>query len=400
MSPGAELRRRLRLLLALALACVAFTVTPRASAYGWMMRHDYPGCVQCHADPSGGALLTPYGRAQGEVLLRTRYPGEGEEPTSLANFAFGLVPTPDWLLLGGTVREAYFDSKPEGTRRRTDLFTMQLDLLGEVRVSRVRANASLGYAPTGAQLAAITTANEKNLVSRTHWLGVSLDDEERLLLRGGRMNLPFGLRSVEHTFLARSATRTDRNASQQLGASLAYSGRALRGEAMLIAGNYQLAPDAYRDRGYSAYLEWNAAPRLGLGASSLVVHADKDLQSEKSTFRQAHGLFARYSPLPLLYLSTEVDLLYQTTKRMGGATGVTGLVQADVEPLQGVHLVGTGEMLSQDVDKPATYGAWATVNWFFAPHADARVDLIYQDLAAGSTRLGVVTWFLQLHLYL
>ena len=277
---------------------------------------------------------------------------------------------------------------------------MQLDLYGEVHVKRFRANGSIGYAPTGAQQAALTTANEKNLVSRTYWLGADLDDDQHLLLRGGRMNLPFGLRSVEHTFFARTATRTDRNANQELGVAVAYNGHALRGEAMLIAGNFQVAPDDYRDRGYSAYLEWNLAPRLGLGVSSLFVHAEKDIQTTKAIYRQAHGLFARYSPVRLLYLSTEADLLYQTSKRLGGSTGMTGLVQADVEPLQGVHLMGTGEMLSQDVDKPATYGAWATVNWFFAPHADARLDLIYQDVPAGPVRLGVVTWFVQLHLYL
>ena len=38
-----------------------------------MIRHDYTGCATCHADPSGGGLLTLYGRAQSDLLLRMRY---------------------------------------------------------------------------------------------------------------------------------------------------------------------------------------------------------------------------------------------------------------------------------------------------------------------------------------
>src|SRR5450432_266749 len=51
----------------------------RAHAYSWMIKHGYSGCPVCHADPSGGELLTAYGRAQSDLLLRMRYgkPGGG-----------------------------------------------------------------------------------------------------------------------------------------------------------------------------------------------------------------------------------------------------------------------------------------------------------------------------------
>src|SRR5450631_4100883 len=45
----------------------------RAPAYAWMTKHAYAGCPVCHADPSGGELLTAYGRAQSDLLLRMRY---------------------------------------------------------------------------------------------------------------------------------------------------------------------------------------------------------------------------------------------------------------------------------------------------------------------------------------
>jgi len=44
-----------------------------ASAYPTMIRNGYTQCATCHADPSGGTLLTPYGRAQSELLLSSRW---------------------------------------------------------------------------------------------------------------------------------------------------------------------------------------------------------------------------------------------------------------------------------------------------------------------------------------
>src|SRR5687768_501307 len=63
-----------------ALLAVAFWTEP-ARAYTWMIRHGYGGCVTCHADPSGGELLTPYGRVQGDLILRMRY---GKDTVSAA----------------------------------------------------------------------------------------------------------------------------------------------------------------------------------------------------------------------------------------------------------------------------------------------------------------------------
>src|SRR3954464_2086496 len=45
----------------------------RAHAYTWMIKHGYASCPGCHADPSGGELLTAYGRVQSDELLRMRY---------------------------------------------------------------------------------------------------------------------------------------------------------------------------------------------------------------------------------------------------------------------------------------------------------------------------------------
>jgi hypothetical protein len=368
--------KKIAILAALASALVILLAPKRADAYAWMIRHDYAGCGQCHADPAGGSLLTPYGRALAEVWLRTPYGKQIEEPGKVAGFMFGLLPAHDSVLLGGDVRPFYLSVKPKGAPAQNRFMWMQADLQGQLTVGRVRGNASVGYAPEGALPAAITHGEKDNLVSRAHWIGVDVGEDRDWLVRAGRMNLPFGIRFVEHSYGVRQTTRTDINDQQQHGAALAYSGAVVRGEIMAVVGNLQLHPDAARSRGGVGYVEIKAAERLALGVSSLVLHSKQDLELGGPAWRQAHAAFGRYAPVKLLVLMAEGDLLFQSQPNGVNRTGYATVGQADLEVTQGVHVIAAGEAYNPTPsDSPSTYAAWGGLNWFFAPHADARVDL-------------------------
>ena len=91
---------RYRLVVAFLTVLCGVLVASRSEAYPWMIRHEYTGCASCHADPSGAGLITAYGRAQGYLLLPTKYGGSAEEdPGRMAQFLFGAIPLPDTLLL-------------------------------------------------------------------------------------------------------------------------------------------------------------------------------------------------------------------------------------------------------------------------------------------------------------
>ncbi len=412
-----------RLLLVCGFVVVALSLFPRqASAYSWMIRHGYGGCATCHTDPSGGELLSAYGRAQSELLLRTRFgasaaarPAEApsqsfdsfdeldgqppqappepesddastEDDTTLGGFLWGLVEPPEWLALGGSYRHMVVWSDGEVVT-----FPMQLDAYGELRVGRLRAAASVGLAKVKpgsphARAAQVTTGqgDELNLLSRSHWVGVDLSPE--LLVRVGRINLPFGLRIPEHVAWAREASRTDRESDQQHGASLAFSGQSYRGELMAILGNYQIAPDRFRERGYSAFAELGLGP-AALGASSLVTSAAADLATLENarTLRGAHGLFARAALGGPFVLLAEGDMLHTSRREFGYA----GLAQLDAELFQGFHALGTGEVLdagliegdarARGAGRPR-FGGWASLDWFVLPHLELRIDvLVRQD---------------------
>jgi hypothetical protein len=167
---------------------------------------------------------------------------------------------------------------------------------------------------------------------------------------------------------------------------------------MAIAGNFQLRPDALRDRGFSGYVEHAFSPKVAAGVTSLVTHAAHELEPRTSAFRQAHGVFGRFVPAKPVVIMAEADLLARSPKRRAIEVGGTALLQVDVEPVQGVHLATTGELLTPRYGEEAvSLGGWLSAFWFFLPHVDLRADFVYRSVPAGDGRAGVVTWLGQIH---
>ena len=207
----------------LPLALLLAVVLPAASAhaYPWMIQHGYTNCSTCHVEPSGFGLLTEYGRAQAQISIPTLWGGKKPDEVEPFNgILYGAVPLPSWLNVGLSLRGAVLSTTTsQGTNVRDIL--MIADLRAGVTAGPFLASVSFGYVPTGATLAAVTNQQRDNLVSREHWLGLRFDDNKFYVL-GGRLNLPFGLRNVEHNSFVRAATRTDTNSSQQYGGELVW----------------------------------------------------------------------------------------------------------------------------------------------------------------------------------
>lgn len=374
---------------------------PDAHAYTWMIRHGYSGCTPCHTDPSGGGPLTPYGRAQGELLLQTRYGETSEEASTLAGLAWGQVQTSDAVRLGGDFREAFFSLRADGAPASQRLITMQADLFGDIKIHRFRAAGTIGFAPTGDLPASLTSSPSNNIISRDHWLGYELDEDGSWLLRAGRMALPFGIRAIEHTLFARALTRTDVDATQQYGAAISVNKDRIRAELMGIIGNFQLRPDDFRERGYSAYLEYAPTNTLALGASSLFTRATRDVRYAVTDYRYANGLFLRYAPVQKLVLLAEADSVYQSLTWNGHRGGYAAFVQADAEPAQGIHLMLTGETMNVGASgESPSFAGWFSAVWFFWSHMDMRVDNVYEVLGSPAGDTNVLSLLLQYHVYL
>jgi hypothetical protein len=221
---------------------------------------------------------------------------------------------------------------------------------------------------------------------------------EALFVRLGRLNLPFGIRSPEHTLWTRSETLTDRESDQQHGLAVAYTAGSVRAELLGSLGNFQLQPDGLRERGYSGYVEYLLQPDLALGLSSLVLVAQRERNVDRgAVVRQAHGLTARYVPWTPLVVLAEANVLAKTNSNVG----YVGMATFDLEPVRSLHLAVTGEVLNrgepEDGPRPGhgetRLGSWLTANWFFGPHWDVRVDLVMRQNRANMVQA-------QLHFYL
>lgn len=393
-----------RLAVACAFAAAVFLGVGKASAYPWMIRHAYTGCAMCHADPSGGGILTEYGRAQGDLLLRTKYskPAEGqeEEPSSTAGFLWGAVKEPEWLSLGGSFRSLLMRSQATGTQATNRWLIMESDLRAHVKKGWFRAAATAGYLHEGGRAAQVTSREKDNLVARQYWLGAAFKDD-LWLLRAGRLTVPYGIRNVEHTLWVRQAQRTDINDGQQHGASLNYNGEKLRGEVMAIAGNFQIGPDAYRERGWAGYAEYALDEHWVVGANTLGTWAHRDRLTGVTTMRQAHGLMLRAAPTEKLVVMAEGSLLVATPAEIPTAFGAASMLQADYEIKQGIHLLATAETRKTAADGSKNeLGGWLSAWWFFAPHLDARVDAIVRNTPTTTGDVRQFALLFQFHAYL
>jgi hypothetical protein len=346
-----------------------------AGAYPTMIRHGYAQCATCHTDPSGGTLLNAYGRAQSELLLSSRWGVSADEDASpRTKFLLGIVPEPDHTILGGWLRNGYIWNFAGGKLVDHRLLQMRADFAAEVRVGPLRAAGQLGYSNnSGAALAAVT--RDQRVVSREHWIGVAFSSDAGLV-RGGRMNVPFGLRNLEHISFVRTATQTDINQDQQDGVAVAVAGEGFRTEVMAVLGNDSLSPDAFRERGLAGYVEVSPAPRIALGVNALATRASAALGTGLPTLRQAYGVTARAAPWTPLVLSAEIDALVTSTLGSGVRAGQAGWLQADLEVLRGVHVVSAFEDLLPPAGGAVQLGGWAGLAWFVLPHLDMRADLV------------------------
>ena len=374
-----------------------------AHAYPFMIRHGYTQCSTCHTDPSGGTFLNEYGRAQSDLLLSSSY-GSGAaseeaegEPT--AGRFLGFLPLPSWFRPGGWVREGYIWNAVDGRIVDRRSLQMRADLGADVKVGPFRAAAELGYAsaegtPRLAQITRSTTG--PNLVGRELWAGVETSGGEGLL-RAGRINVPFGLRNLEHTSFVRTATHTDLNEDQTYGVAFALSRPTWRAEVMALLGNLSVHPDAYRERGAAGYLELSVAPTAAIGFSALAARTDASLTTHHPTLRQAYGGFARISPWRPLVLQAEADLLLENQLGSGNKdVGHAEWLQMDLEPLRGLHVTGALEGMKTGTTPDLQRGAWGGLWWFVFPHVDVRADVVQRWGQGPAT----TTFLVQLNGYL
>ncbi len=164
----------------LLLACV---YVPPLLAFPENVRQGYASCQSCHVNPTGGGLLTEYGRRTSEEFLST-WQSEKE-----ANLFYGLGPTlPESLLLGGDFRSVALQ-KDNNTTITKAFIPMQADLQLAWQISESWS------------LALTAGAYDSTVDTRQHYL--MYKPTENFYGRAGRFMRAYGINTADHSLLVR-----------------------------------------------------------------------------------------------------------------------------------------------------------------------------------------------------
>jgi len=159
-------------------------------------------CGQCHFAPSGGGLLTSWGRDESADTISLG--GDGA-------FLHGLVSPPAWLGIGGDFRLAALTNdvgSPSGPE--TAVFPMQADLYVRAAFTEsLSLNVTGGIRgverPSDGSIGGRLGAAADDLMSREHYL-MWRPSATGPYARVGRFFAPYGLRFVEHIYYVRRYT--------------------------------------------------------------------------------------------------------------------------------------------------------------------------------------------------
>ena len=171
----------------------------------------YNRCTACHYSPTGGGLLTPYGRSLSRQELSTTgrsdpsvqaAPGKGEEAFLFGALGDALGP----VSLGIDLRPSHLSlgTGPTGTDRN---LLMTADLLAAWRSHGWTVYGEFGRQPR---------IDETKWDSYEHWVG--FQSEKGLGFRVGRFLPAYGIRFADHTAYTRAGLGLTIYAALTLGA--------------------------------------------------------------------------------------------------------------------------------------------------------------------------------------
>lgn len=359
--------------------------TASVSAEPKFLSKQYTRCTTCHISPTGGALLSAYGRSLSHRELSTTgapMPSHGDpEPApGEERFLWGAAgDLPDGLELGIEARPSYLRlSFPGGNADRNLL--MNAELLGSYKV-----NDWIVYGQVGREL----EGGDFTLDSSEYWAGYQ--PAEGFGFRAGRFLPAYGVRFADHTSYNRSFL-TLAQYDQIYGVEVSHtSGRYLT-QASFGPGRAESVLDDADAAAFTATgrVQMDLASRATVAASGLF-RAESDLEPRLGSAGLAFG----YAPASRLTTWTQVDGQF----RDGASTSYVVVNETSLEVYRGLWLTASPQ---------ARVGGGAAVpdllrfavGAVFLPRTHFNVNLTYYRDRNRSSDVTTQIFLAQLHLYL
>ena len=297
----------------------------------------YPRCTACHYSPTGGGLLTPYGRLLSHRELSTTggtatapAAGAADDPRGEQAFLYGA--------LGNALGPVHLGIEGRPSRLRIGFpgghqsmnLLMNLDLIGAVQKNGWTAYGTVGREPPDSAVRDGRTLPDAAFISYEHWIAYQTD--KGFQIRAGRFLPAYGVRFADHTTYSRIDLDLDRN-DQVYGLEVSGTvGRSLV-QAMVSPGKAEAILHDSGHRGFSTAGRWqfDVTPRTAIVGSAFY-RDSTDLDPKSGSVGGAFG----FAPTSRVSIWTQVDANLQTQARGGHSWVVAN--ETSVEAYRGLWL--------------------------------------------------------------
>jgi hypothetical protein len=372
-------------------------VASAASAEPMFLAKQYTRCTACHYSPTGGGLLTPYGRLLSHRELSTT---RGSTTTDAAAaddashgeqaFLFGaLGDALGPVHLGVETRPSYLRIGFPGGHEGMDLL-MNLDLVGAVQHHGWTAYGTVGREPPNSAVRHGRTDPDAAFISYEHW--ISYGTEERFRIRAGRFLPAYGVRFADHTMYTRRPLGLDRN-DQVYGVEVSGAiGQSLV-QVMVSPGKAEAILHDHSRRGFSAGGRWqfDLTPRATVVGSGLYRQAT-DVDPQSGTMGGALGI----APTPRLSIWTEADAVVEPNGARDRSWAVVN--ETSLEIYRGVWLKISPQLLRSGPGRAATVSRRLALAADLFPRTHWNINVAYdRDRTSDVSSSALVV---QLHLFM
>ena len=220
----------------------------------------YTRCTACHYSPTGGGLLTPYGRLLSHRELATTgaageapAAGAADDPHGEQAFLYGaLGDALGPVQLGLELRPSQLRIGFPGGHQDLNLL-MNLDLSGAVQKHGWTAYGTVGREPPHSAVRGGRTLPDSAFISYEHW--ISYQATEGFQLRVGRFLPAYGVRFADHTTYTRKYLDLDRN-DQVYGLEVSHTTGPSLVQVMVSPGKAEAILHDRSRRGFSTAGRW------------------------------------------------------------------------------------------------------------------------------------------------
>jgi hypothetical protein len=293
-------------------------IASTASAEPMFLAKQYTRCTACHYSPTGGGLLTPYGRLLSHRELSTTgatatapVAGAEDDPHGEQAFLFGaLGDALGPVHLGLELRPSHLRVGFPGGHQDMNLL-MNMDLIGAVQKNGWTAYATAGREPSNSAVRDGRTLTDPAFISYEHWVSYQRDDG--FGVRVGRFLPAYGVRFSDHTAFTRIYLDFDRN-DQVYGVEISDTMGPSLVQVTLSPGKAEAILHDRGHRGFSLAGRWqlDVTPRAAFVGSAMY-RDSTDLDPKSGAVGGAFG----FAPTSRVSVWTEVDANLQTQERGG-----------------------------------------------------------------------------------